>query len=72
MCERTAELSAANEALQAEVRERRLAEQAALDLAERLQNMTRRLGEAQEVERRRLAAELPVAAADAFVPPGLL
>lgn len=58
VCERTAELSAANEALQAEVRERRLAEQAALDLAERLQNMTRRLGEAQEVERRRLAAEL--------------
>jgi PAS domain S-box-containing protein len=58
VCERTAELSAANEALQAEVRERRLAEQAALNLAERLQNMTRRLGEAQEVERRRLAAEL--------------
>ena len=58
VCERTAELSAANEALQAEVRERRLAEQAALDLADRLQNMTRRLGEAQEVERRRLAAEL--------------
>ena len=58
VCERTAELSAANEALQAEVRERRLAEQAALNLADRLQNMTRRLGEAQEVERRRLAAEL--------------
>ena len=56
--ERTAELSAANEALQAEVRERRLAELAALNLADRLQNMTRRLGEAQEVERRRLAAEL--------------
>ena len=58
VCERTAELSTANEALQAEVRERRLAEQAALNLADRLQNMTRRLGEAQEVERRRLAAEL--------------
>lgn len=55
---RTAELSAANQALHAEVGVRRLAEQAALNLAERLQNMTRRLGEAQEVERRRLAAEL--------------
>ena len=58
VCERTTELSAANQALQAEVRERRLAEQAALNLADRLRNMTRRLGEAQEVERRRLAAEL--------------
>ena len=58
VCERTAELSAANEALQAEVRERRRAEKAALDLADRLQNMARRLGEAQEIERRRLAAEL--------------
>ena len=56
--ERTAELSVANEALQAEVVERRHAEQAALKLAERLQNMARRLGEAQEIERRRLAAEL--------------
>ena len=56
--ERTAELSAANAALEAEVKERRLAETAALNLADRLQNMTRRLGEAQEVERRRLAAEL--------------
>jgi PAS domain S-box-containing protein len=56
--ERTAELSAANKALQAEVAERRRAEEAALDLADRLQNMTRRLGEAQEIERRRLAAEL--------------
>lgn len=56
--ERTTALSAANTALQAEVGERRQAEQAALELAQRLQNMTRRLGEAQEVERRRLAAEL--------------
>jgi PAS domain S-box-containing protein len=56
--ERTLELSAANDALQAEVKERRLAETAALNLANRLQNMARRLGEAQEVERRRLAAEL--------------
>jgi len=56
--ERTTELSAANAALQAEIKERRLAETAALSLAHRLRNMTRRLGEAQEVERRRLAAEL--------------
>jgi len=58
VCERTAELSAANQALQDEVAERRRAEQAALNLADRLQNMARRLGEAQEIERRRLAAEL--------------
>jgi len=56
--ERTTELRAANEALQGEVRERRLAETAALNLANRLRSMTRRLGEAQEVERRRLSAEL--------------
>ena len=56
--ERTTELSAANAALQAEVKERRQAEAAALDLADRLQNMARRLGQAQEIERRRLAAEL--------------
>jgi len=56
--ERTAELSAANEALQAEVGERWHAEQAALRLAERLRDMARRLGEAQEIERRRLASEL--------------
>jgi signal transduction histidine kinase len=56
--ERTIELSAANAALQDEVRERGQAEAAALRLAGRLQNMARRLGQAQEVERRRLAAEL--------------
>ena len=56
--ERTAELSAANAALQEEVRVRRQAETEALDLAQRLQSMARRLGEAQEIERRRLAAEL--------------
>lgn len=56
--ERTAELRAAVSALQAEVEERRLAETSALDLASRLQTMARRLGQAQEVERRRLAAEL--------------
>lgn len=56
--ERTTELIAANDALQAEVKERRLAESAALKLADRVQSMTRRLGEAQEAERRRLAAEL--------------
>lgn len=56
--ERTAELSAANAALQAEVKERQAAETAALNLAGRLQSMARRLGEAQELERRRLAAEL--------------
>jgi PAS domain S-box-containing protein len=55
---RTAELTAANDALQAEVRERRLAEASAMRLADRLQSMARRLGEAQELERRRLAAEL--------------
>ena len=56
--ERTNALLAANTALQVEVGERRMAERAALKLADRLQQMTRRLGEAQEVERRRLAAEL--------------
>jgi signal transduction histidine kinase len=56
--ERTAELSAAVDALRTEVRERSLAETSALNLAERLQSMARRLGQAQEVERRRLAAEL--------------
>ena len=56
--ERTAELSATIAALQAEVYERQKAETAALNLADRLQNMARRLGEAQELERRRLAAEL--------------
>lgn len=56
--ERTAELTAAVEALQAEVQERLLAEKSALSLADRLKNMARRLGEAQELERRRLAAEL--------------
>lgn len=56
--ERTAALLAANTALQVEVGERRMAERAALTLADRLQAMARRLGEAQEVERRRLAAEL--------------
>jgi len=56
--ERTSQLSAANAALQAELNERRQAEKAALDLAERLQMMARRLGEAQELERRRLASEL--------------
>jgi len=56
--ERTAALLAANTTLQVEVGERRMAERAALSLADRLQQMTRRLGEAQEVERRRLAAEL--------------
>jgi PAS domain S-box-containing protein len=56
--ERTAELSAAIEALRTEVEERRQAETSALSLAERVQSIARRLGEAQEVERRRLAAEL--------------
>ena len=56
--ERTAELTAAVAALEAEVKERRQAETAALNLAHRVQHMARRLGEAQEVERRRLAAEL--------------
>ena len=56
--ERTAELNATVEALQTEVEERRVAEAAALTLAERIKDMTRRLGQAQEEERRRLAAEL--------------
>jgi PAS domain S-box-containing protein len=56
--ERTNELSAANAALEAEVRERTQAEAGALELAQRLHRMSRRLGEAQEVERRRLASEL--------------
>ena len=56
--ERTGELSAANAALRTEIGERRLAEIAAMSLADRLQGMARRLGEAQEHERRRLAAEL--------------
>ncbi len=56
--ERTVELNATVKALQTEVEERRLAEAAALTLAERIKDMTRRLGQAQEEERRRLAAEL--------------
>jgi PAS domain S-box-containing protein len=56
--ERTAELRAAVDALQGEVRERQRAEAAALGLADRLRGMAHRLGEAQELERRRLAAEL--------------
>lgn len=56
--ERTAELTAANKALIAEVQERRLAEASALSLAERVKRITRQLGEAQETERHRLAAEL--------------
>jgi PAS domain S-box-containing protein len=56
--ERTCELTVAIEALQTEVMERRLAETSALNLADRLQNMARRLGQAQEAERRRLSAEL--------------
>ncbi len=56
--ERTTELTAAIDALQTEVKERRLAETSALSLAARVQDMARRLGQAQEVERRRLAAEL--------------
>jgi PAS domain S-box-containing protein len=56
--ERTAELRAAIEALRNEVKERRLAEASALSLADRVQAMARRLGQAQEAERRRLAAEL--------------
>jgi PAS domain S-box-containing protein len=56
--ERTAELSAAIQTLQTEVKERRLAEASALGLADRVRAMARRVGEAQEGERRRLAAEL--------------
>jgi PAS domain S-box-containing protein len=56
--ERTAELTVAIEALQTEVKERSVAEISALNLADRLQNMARRLGQAQEIERRRLASEL--------------
>ncbi|MFH1605131.1 MAG: PAS domain-containing protein [Pseudomonadota bacterium] len=56
--ERTEELHVAIEALRTEVQERRLAETSALSLSQRVQTMARRLGEAQEAERRRLAAEL--------------
>lgn len=56
--ERTAELRATIDALQAEVEERQLAEASAMNLAARVQSMARRLGAAQEEERRRLAAEL--------------
>jgi PAS domain S-box-containing protein len=56
--ERTNELRAAIAALEAEVREHQQAEAEALSLAQRLHRMSRRLGEAQEAERRRLASEL--------------
>lgn len=56
--ERSAELSATVDTLQIQVEEQRQAEIRALDLADRLKNMTRRLGQAQENERRRLAVEL--------------
>ncbi len=56
--ERTAELNRTINTLQTEVESRRQAEAAALSLAERLQSMARRLGDAQEIERRRLAADV--------------
>jgi len=56
--ERTAQLSRTVYTLQTEVESRRQAEAAALSLAERLQSMARRLGDAQEIERRRLAADV--------------
>jgi len=56
--DRAAELTATVSALRMQVEERRLAEAKALTLAERLGGVTRRLGQAQEDERRRLAVEL--------------
>lgn len=56
--ERTAELAQANEVLLVEVGERRRAEDALRDYAERLKILSRRLMEVQEVERRNIAREL--------------
>ncbi len=56
--ERTNELMRANQKLESEIRERKIAESSALDFSARLQGMTRRHAVAQESERRRLAREL--------------
>jgi signal transduction histidine kinase len=56
--ERTAELVRANEALQDEIGERRRVEVRLKEYAERLQTLSHRLLEVQEVERRRVAREL--------------
>ncbi|HUW38361.1 MAG TPA: cache domain-containing protein [Rhodocyclaceae bacterium] len=55
---RTDELLIANQRLEAEIDERKLAEASALNFAARLQVMTRRYAGAQEAEGRRLAREL--------------
>ena len=56
--ERTGQLLAANEHLETEVSQRRLAEQSARDYADRVQLMSRRAVEVQEAEQHRLAREL--------------
>jgi len=56
--DRTDALLVANRRLEEQIGERKIAEAAALDLAARLQVMTRRYAGAQESERRRLAREL--------------
>lgn len=55
---RTAELQASNKSLGEEVAERKHAEKALLENSKRLQELSRRLVEAQEEERRALAREL--------------
>ena len=56
--ERTTDLNLANQELEREVAERKLAEQTITDYAERLQALTGQLVEAQEAERKALATEL--------------
>ncbi len=56
--ERTIELRGTIDALRTEVERRARAEVSALTLAQRVKAMARRLGEAQETERRRMAAEV--------------
>ena len=56
--ERSAELVAANRALQSEIEERKHAESAALDLASRLTELTHRFVNVQENVKRRLAREI--------------
>jgi len=56
--ERTDELLATNQRLEAEIKERKRAEEAVLNYADRLQLFTRRMVTVLEAERRRLAREL--------------
>ena len=69
--ERTAELNAVNLNLEKEIGERKSAESSVMDFAARLKVMTRRLANAQEAERRKLARELHDRVASSLMAIGL-